>query len=69
VNLASEVKHLNSEVADAKLEISDQMEKKAVEGREERERERERRIVKTTDRLRSCEIGNTIWVLLVTCCK
>ncbi len=65
MNLASEVKHLNSEVADAKLEISDQMEKKAVEGREERET----RIVKTTDRLRSCEIGNTIWVLLVTCCK
>jgi hypothetical protein len=39
VNLASQVKHLNSEVADAKLEISDEKHKKAVEGREGRERE------------------------------
>jgi hypothetical protein len=33
---------LNSEVADAKLKISDEMYKKAVEAREEGERERER---------------------------
>ncbi len=65
--LGKSSKHLNSEVADAKLKISDEMYKKAVEGREEGERER--RILKTIDRLRSCEIGNTIWVLLVTCCK
>jgi hypothetical protein len=69
VNLASPVKHLNSKVADAELKLRAEMYKKAVEGREERERERERRIVKPLDRLRSCKIGNTNWVLLVSCCK
>jgi len=42
VNLASQVKHLNSKVADAELKLRAEMYKKAVEGREERERERER---------------------------
>ncbi len=66
MNMASQVKHLNSEVADAKLKSVMRCIRK--QWRAEK-RERQRRIVKTIDRLRSCEIGNTIWVLLVTCYK